>query len=159
MPRVLSLAAFACDVCASTNPQIQSCRGQYGQAKTTSSLSSPPHTRTFLTTSGIDSSLPYAKITLNVMRSWRLDPSLSAWSGLHHLSYDFSAHPIHPPGQLFSDPDHRAFTLGPALTHYRCQRVYVVSSRSERITLTPTSLYPYSTSPSLTFALNASPSP
>jgi hypothetical protein len=30
----------------------------------------------------------------------------------------------------------RAFTLGPALTHYRFQRVYVVSSRSERITLT-----------------------
>ncbi len=29
-----------------------------------------------------------------------------------------------------------AFTLGPSLTHYRCQRVYVVSSRSERITLT-----------------------
>jgi hypothetical protein len=46
---------------------------------------------------------------------------------------------------LFSSPDHRdtwaphgdrAFTLGPALTHYHCQRVYVVSSRSERITLT-----------------------
>ncbi len=82
------------------------------------------------------------------MRSWRPDSPLSAWSGLHRLSYDFSAHPIHPPGQLclaFSDPDHRdtwvphgdrAFTLGPTLTHYRCQRVYVVSSRSERITLT-----------------------
>jgi hypothetical protein len=45
---------------------------------------------------------------------------------------------------LPSPPDHcdtwapqrdRAFTLGPALTHYRCQRVYVVS-RYERITLT-----------------------
>jgi hypothetical protein len=95
-----------------------------------------------------DRLLPYAETPLNVMRSWRSDPSLSAWSGLHCLSYDFAAHPIHPPGQLclaFSDPDHRdtwaphgdrAFTLGPALTHYRCQRVYVVSSRSERITLT-----------------------
>jgi hypothetical protein len=30
----------------------------------------------------------------------------------------------------------RAYTLGPALTHNRCQRVYVVFSRSERITLT-----------------------
>jgi hypothetical protein len=92
--------------------------------------------------------LPYAETILNVMRSWRPDPSLSPWSGFHRLSYDFSAHPIHPPGQLcltFSDPDHRdtwaphgdrAFTLGPALIHYRCQRVYVVSSRSERITLT-----------------------
>jgi hypothetical protein len=82
------------------------------------------------------------------MRSWLPDPSLFAWSALHRLSY-FAGHPIHPSGQLclaFSDPDHRdtwatphgdrAFTLGPALTHYRCQRVYVVSSRSERITLT-----------------------
>jgi hypothetical protein len=95
-----------------------------------------------------DRLLPYAEITLNIMRSWRPDPSLSAWSGIHHLPYDFSAHPIHPPGQLclaFSDPDNRetwaphgdrAFTLGPALTHYRCQRVYVVSPRSERIAFT-----------------------
>jgi hypothetical protein len=95
-----------------------------------------------------DQLLPYVEITLNVMRSWRPDPSLSAWPGLHRLSYDFSAHPIHPPRQLFlafSDPEYRdtwaphgdcAFSLGPALTHYRCQLVYVVSSRFERITLT-----------------------
>ncbi len=95
-----------------------------------------------------DRLLPYAEITLNVLRPCRPDPTLSAWSGLHRLPYDFSAHPLHPPGQLylaFSSSDHRdiwaphgdrAFTLGPALTHYCCQRVYVVSSRSERITLT-----------------------
>ena len=95
-----------------------------------------------------DRLLPFAEITLNIMRPWRPDPSLSAWSGLHRLPYDFSAHPLHPPGQLclaFSGPEHRdtwaphgdrAFILGPALTHYRCHRVYVVSSRSERITLT-----------------------
>jgi hypothetical protein len=95
-----------------------------------------------------DRLLPYAEITLNVLRPWRPDPTLSAWSGLHRLPYDFSAHTLHPPGQLrlaFSSPDHRdtwaphgdrTFTLGPALTHYRCQRVYVVSSRSERIALT-----------------------
>jgi hypothetical protein len=111
--------------------------------------------------------LPYAEITLNVMRSWRPDPSLSAWSGLHRLSYDFSAHPIHPPGQLclaLSDPDHRdtwaphgdrAFTLGPALTHYRCQRVYVVSSRSERVTAPS----PYFTLPCLTFPHPLPPTP
>ncbi len=28
------------------------------------------------------------------MRPWRPDPSLSAWSGLHRLPYDFSAHPL-----------------------------------------------------------------
>jgi hypothetical protein len=115
---------------------------------------------------------PYAEITLNVMRSWRPDPSLSAWSGLHRLSYDFSAHPIHHLGQLylvFSDPDHRdtwaphrdrAFTLGPALTHYRYQRVYVVSSRSERITLALAHFpLPYFTSPSLTFPHPLPPTP
>jgi hypothetical protein len=83
-----------------------------------------------------DRLLPYAEITLNVLRPWRPDPTLSAWSGLHHLPYDFSTHPLHLPGQLclaFSGPDHRgtwashgdrAFTLGPALTHYCCQRVF-----------------------------------
>ncbi len=35
--------------------------------------------------------LPYAEITLKIMRPWRPDPSLSAWSGLHRLTYDFSA--------------------------------------------------------------------
>jgi hypothetical protein len=62
------------------------------------------------------------------MRPCRPDPSLSAWSGLHHHPYNFSAH--HPPGQLclaFNDPNHRlswdphgdrAYYLGPALTHY-----------------------------------------
>jgi hypothetical protein len=84
-----------------------------------------------------DRLLPYAEITLNVMRSWRPDPSLSAWSGLHRLSYDFSAHPVHHCDTWAPHGDH-AFTLGPALTHYRCQRVYVVSYRSERITLTLT---------------------
>ncbi len=72
-----------------------------------------------------DRLLPYAEITLNVLRPWCSDPTLSAWSGLHRLPYDFSAHPLHPPGQLCL-----------ALTHYRCQRVYVVSSsRSECVTL------------------------
>jgi hypothetical protein len=73
-----------------------------------------------------DRLLPYAEITLNILRPWRPDPTLSAWSSFHRLPYDFS-------GQLclaFSGPEHRdtwtphgdrAFTLGPALTHYRCQ--------------------------------------
>jgi hypothetical protein len=47
---------------------------------------------------------------------------------------------VAPPSEVyrrvFTPPGDRAFTLDPALTHYRLQRVYVVSSRSERITLT-----------------------
>ncbi len=44
-----------------------------------------------------DRLLPHAELTLDVLRPWRPDPSLSAWSGLHHLPYDFVAHPLHPP--------------------------------------------------------------
>jgi hypothetical protein len=72
-----------------------------------------------------DRFLPYAESTSNIMRPWRPDPSLSAYSSLHRLPYDFSAHPVYHPGQLclaFSGPEHhdtwaphgdRAFTLGP----------------------------------------------
>ncbi len=85
-----------------------------------------------------DRLLPHAELTLNVMRPWRPDPSLSAWSSVHHLPYDFAAHPLHPPGQLCLSWDphgDRAYYLGPALTHYRCHRVYIVSTRTKRITL------------------------
>ncbi len=56
--------------------------------------------------------------------------------------------PFIPPANfvfLLTTPDHRlswdhhrdrAYYLGPALTHYRCHRVYVVSTRTERIILT-----------------------
>ncbi len=147
MPRVLSLTAVPSDVCAPTNPQIQPCR-EGSKDRQNHLISAFLSTHPDFPDDLWDRLLPYAEITLNVLRPWRPDPTLSAWSGLHHLSYDFSAHPLHPPGQLclaFSSPDHhdtwaphgdRAFTLSPALTHYRCQRVYVVSSRSERITLT-----------------------
>jgi hypothetical protein len=91
-----------------------------------------------------DRLLPHAELTLNVVRPWRPDPSLSAWSGLHHLPMTLPP----TPGQLclsFNSPDHRlswdphgdrAYYLGPALTHYRCHRVYIVSTSTERITLT-----------------------
>ena len=106
---VLSLAAVACDVCAPTNPQIQLCReGSTDRQNHLSSVFSSTHPD--LPDDLWDRLLPYAEITLNVLGPWRPDPTLSAWSGLHHLPYDFSAHPLHPPGQLclaFSTPDHR----------------------------------------------------
>ncbi len=40
------------------------------------------------------------------------------------------------PPPLFGSPRGRAYYLGPALTHFRCHRVYIVSTRTERITLT-----------------------
>ncbi len=44
--------------------------------------------------------LPHIEITLNTVRTWKPNPSLSAWHGLHSLPFDFASHPIHPPGQL-----------------------------------------------------------
>jgi hypothetical protein len=44
---------------------------------------------------------------------------------------------VRPDHRLSWDPHgDRTYYLGPALTHYRCHRVYIVSTRCERITLT-----------------------
>ena len=146
MPReVLSLAAVACDVCAPTNPQIQPCREGSKDRQNPSHLCLP--TLTFLTTSGTVSSPLPKSLSTSCVPGALIPLSLPglAYTVFHTTS---PSTPIHPPGQLclaFSSPDHRdtwaphgdrAFTLGPALTHYRCQRVYIVSSCSERITLT-----------------------
>ena len=40
--------------------------------------------------------LPHAELTLNHFRSFSLDPSISAWHGLHRAIHDFSAHPFIP---------------------------------------------------------------
>jgi hypothetical protein len=61
-PRVLSLAAIACDVWTGKNHLI--------------SVFSSTHLDFF--DDLWDGLLPYAEITLNVIRSWRPDPSLSA---------------------------------------------------------------------------------
>ncbi len=44
--------------------------------------------------------LPITELTLYHMRGFSLDPTISAWHGLKGLPLDFSASPIHPPGQL-----------------------------------------------------------
>ena len=44
--------------------------------------------------------LPHIELTLNTVRTWIPNPSLSAWHGLHSTPFDFAAHPIHPPVSL-----------------------------------------------------------
>ena len=56
-----------------------------------------------------------------------------------------SAHPMHPVGSLmlaFSPSNQReswdvyglkGFYLGPSLKHYRCHRIYVINTSSERV--------------------------
>ncbi len=61
-----------------------------------------------------DRLLSYAEITLNVLRPWCPDSTISAWSGLHRLPYDFSAHPTHPLANSVSpSPVPTTATLGP----------------------------------------------
>jgi hypothetical protein len=97
-----------------------------------------------------DRLLPYAEITLNVMRSWRpIPPSLPGLASTASLTTSPPT-PFTPlANSALPSPTLTTATLGPLTgvaplllaqplptTGYRCQRVYVVSSRSERITLT-----------------------
>jgi len=89
--------------------------------------------------------LEQAELTINHLRPYLLDSSISAYEGIFGTKFDFLAHPIHPPGTkvLVLDPvttrqswaPHGllGYYLGPALHHYRSFRVYVVSSHGFRI--------------------------
>ena len=41
-----------------------------------------------------------AELTVNLLRDWSLDPTISAYEGLYQKPYDLSHNPLHPPGQL-----------------------------------------------------------
>jgi hypothetical protein len=80
-----------------------------------------------------DRLVPQALITLNLLRASRINPNLSAYAQVFG-QYNFSAHPLAPPGTHFlihEKPHNRAswaphaldaWYLGPALNHYRCHR-------------------------------------
>lgn len=65
-----------------------------------------------------------------------------------------SAHPMHPVGSLmlaFSPSNQReswevyglkGFYLGPSLKHYRCHRIYVINTSSERV-IDTIAVYPF----------------
>jgi hypothetical protein len=96
-----------------------------------------------------DRLIPQALLTLNLLRSSRINPNLSAYAQVFG-QYDFAAHPIAPPGihmLVHKKPALRsswaphalnAWYVGPALQHYRCHRAWVWTSRHERITDTVT---------------------
>ena len=91
-----------------------------------------------------DSLLPQAVITLNLLRTSRLNPKLSAHALLNG-PYDFNATPMAPPGSkiiVHEKPALRGtwaahavntWYLGPALHHYWCYHVYISETRGERI--------------------------
>jgi hypothetical protein len=91
-----------------------------------------------------DRLLPQAEITLNLLRTSRLHPQLSAAAHFHGL-VDYNKTAFAPPGckiiahekpgnrRTWAPHGQHDYSLGPAMHHYRCQNVYISSRASERI--------------------------
>jgi hypothetical protein len=91
-----------------------------------------------------DRLLPQAVIILNMLRTPRINPKLSASTHIYG-QYDFNRAPMAPPGTIFiaHETTNRRRTwaphgqdgwyIGPALEHYRCYTVYISRTRGERV--------------------------
>jgi hypothetical protein len=91
--------------------------------------------------------MPQADLTLNLLRSSRRQPKLSAYACING-EFDFNASPLAPPGTrvvVHVTPDQRpnmaphgvdAWYVGPSIEHYRCYKCYVPSSSGVRDALT-----------------------
>jgi hypothetical protein len=91
-----------------------------------------------------DRILPQAEITLNLLRTSRLQPQLSAAAHFHGL-VDYNKTVFAPPGckiiahkkpgnrRKWAPHGQHGYSLGPAMHHYRCQNVYISSTANERI--------------------------
>jgi hypothetical protein len=88
--------------------------------------------------------LPQAEITLNLLRTSRLRPQLSAAAHYHGL-VDYNKTAFAPPGckiiahekpgkrRTWAPHRQHGYSLGPAMHHYRCQNIYISTTASERI--------------------------
>jgi hypothetical protein len=91
-----------------------------------------------------DRLLPQAEITLNLLRTSRLHPQLSAAAHYHGL-VDYNKTAFSPPGcriiahekpgkrRTWDPHGQHGYSLGPAMHHYRCQHVYISTTASEHI--------------------------
>jgi hypothetical protein len=90
-----------------------------------------------------DRLLPQAVMTLNMLRTSRLNPKLSAATQIYG-QYDFNRSPMAPPGTRIiahETPSRRntwangldGWYIGPSLEHYRCYTVYITKTRGKRI--------------------------
>lgn len=94
-----------------------------------------------------DHLLPQCNLTLNLLRSSRRQPRLSAHTCFFG-NFDFNATPLAVPGTrvLIHEPPSRRLTfaphglegfyIGPSMEHYRCYKVFVPSTQSTRDVLT-----------------------
>jgi hypothetical protein len=91
-----------------------------------------------------DRLLPQAVFTLNMLRTSRINPKLSAATHMYG-QYDFNRAPMAPPGtriiahetpnrrQTWAPHGQDGGYIGPALEHYRCYMVYITKARGERV--------------------------
>jgi hypothetical protein len=91
-----------------------------------------------------DRLFPQADITLNLLRTSRLHPQLSAAAHFHGL-VDYNKIAFAPPGckiiahdksgkrRTWAPHGQHGYSFGPAMHHYRCQNVYISTTASERI--------------------------
>ena len=96
-----------------------------------------------------DRLIPQANITLNLLRTSRTNPALSAYASIYG-NFNFAATPLAPPGTkviVHVDPSVRGswelngeqgWYVGPALNHYRCVTCYFPRTRTTRICETVT---------------------
>ena len=90
-----------------------------------------------------DRLLPHAELTLNLLRTSRSNPKLSAYAYLFGI-FDYNKSPLVPPGTrvlAHTKPSQQTswglkgdqgWTIGPSLDHYRCVKCYFPDTRSER---------------------------
>jgi hypothetical protein len=90
-----------------------------------------------------DRLLPQTILTLNLLRSSRIHPSLSAHASLFG-NYDFNRVPIAPPGTkivahvaaetrtTFGEHGKVGWYIGPSPQHYRCYKCYFTDTMKER---------------------------
>jgi hypothetical protein len=91
-----------------------------------------------------DRILPQAVITLNMLRTSRINPKLSAATHIFG-QHDYNRASMAPPGtriiahetpgrrQTWAPHGQDGWYTGPALEHYRCYSVYITKTRSSRI--------------------------
>jgi hypothetical protein len=94
-----------------------------------------------------DRLLPHAVITLNILRTSRINPKISA-SRHSYCQYDYNRAPMAPPGTRIiahETPNRRrtwashgqdGWYIGPALEHYICYTEYITNTISERVVVT-----------------------
>ena len=108
-----------------------------------------------------DRLLPQAELTLNLLRTSRLVPTVSSYAHVYG-QFNYDAHPLHPLGckiEMHVKPSVReswaahsasGYYIGTSLKHYRCSTGWLEQTRSTRVSDTVFFKHKYLTQPTLT---------